>query len=122
MAENHSSATSSPELDDLIAEVTQADAAGKAYHAVAQATAMAVQDAVDHLRNVSTVAGTAIGVALAEFLETGEQNAFDTAVEAATSTVRAATNTFSEVGTAAAAVLNGFPSGDEGSGPTDSQA
>lgn len=46
--------------------------AGQAYQFVAQSTAMAVQDAVDYLRNVSMITSTAIGVASARMIKTDE--------------------------------------------------
>lgn len=91
--------------------VMQASAAGKAYHSVAHATACAIQDAADHLRNTSTIAGTAIGVALAEWMETGDRESFDEVFEVATKTVTSATESFSAVGSAAAAILRSYPSG-----------
>ena len=41
---------------------------GKAYQAVAQATAIEIQEASDQLRNISETEATAIGVAIAEAL------------------------------------------------------
>ncbi|HEY0298244.1 MAG TPA: hypothetical protein VGB84_03405 [Arachidicoccus sp.] len=52
--------------------ITQASATdvtadiGIAYHAVAQSTAIAIQDAVENLRNVNTIALTMIGAASAQ--------------------------------------------------------
>lgn len=40
-----------------------------AYRAVAQSTAIAVQDAVENLRNINTVAATMIGAASAQAIE-----------------------------------------------------
>lgn len=40
--------------------------AGRAYQSVAQSTAIAIQDATDYLRNVSTIATTSIGVGMAQ--------------------------------------------------------
>ena len=43
-----------------------------AQKAVAQSTAIAVQDAADNLRNLSTISTTAIGVALSKLIATGD--------------------------------------------------
>jgi hypothetical protein len=45
------------------------DVAAKVYMSVAQSAALAIQDAVDNLRNVGTIATTAQGVAMAQMLE-----------------------------------------------------
>lgn len=50
--------------------VVKTSGAGKAYQSVAQSAAIAVQDAADALRNVSTIATTAAGVAMAQYLAT----------------------------------------------------
>lgn len=44
--------------------------AGRAYQSVAQSTAIAIQDATDYIRNVSTIAATSIGVAMAQIAAT----------------------------------------------------
>ncbi|HEY0311473.1 MAG TPA: hypothetical protein VGC56_03165 [Allosphingosinicella sp.] len=46
--------------------------AGKAYHAVAASAALAIQDAVDRLRQTGTLATSASGIALAQFLASGD--------------------------------------------------
>ncbi len=45
-------------------QVVLTSGAGKAYQSVAQSSAIAVQDAADALRNISTIATTAAGAAL----------------------------------------------------------
>jgi hypothetical protein len=52
--------------------VSASDAAedtGIAYRAVAQSTAIAIQDAVENLRNINTIAATMIGAASAQAIE-----------------------------------------------------
>lgn len=44
--------------------------AGAAYQAVAESTALAIQDATDELRNINTIEATAEGIATEEELET----------------------------------------------------
>ncbi|KAA0679030.1 hypothetical protein [Roseomonas genomospecies 6] len=90
-------------------QVITASGAGKAYQAVAQSTAMAVQDATDTLRNVSTIATTAIGVAMAQLLATGDPK-YVTALTQAQGMMTSAASDFSSIGTAASTVLKSFPS------------
>lgn len=97
--------------DFAMGPAIKASGAGKAYQAVAQSTAIAIQDATDYLRNTGTITNTAIGVALAEWLVTKEEVPYKDVIQAATGAMEAATTNFSKVGTAAAAILNGYPSG-----------
>ena len=59
-------------------QIMQDEGTIKAFQSVAQSTALAVQDAVDNLRNVNTISSTAIGVAMAQMLavpaEAGQYN------------------------------------------------
>ena len=98
------------QLATMSPQVVLTSGAGKAYQSVAQSTAIAVQDATDALRNVSTIATTAMGVAMAQFLATGEQKYAD-ALTKAQGMVQGATEDYAKLGTAAAAVLKGFPAG-----------
>jgi len=91
-------------------QVVQTSGAGKAYQSVAQSAAIAVQDAADALRNISTIATTAVGVAMAQYLATGEKKYAD-ALGHAQALMQGATSDFKDVGTAAATVLKGFPPG-----------
>ena len=91
-------------------QVVQTSGAGKAYQSVAQSAAIAVQDAADALRNISTIATTAVGVAMAQYLATGEKKYAD-AMNQAQLLMQGATSDFTAVGTAAATVLKGFPPG-----------
>ncbi|MEG2805431.1 hypothetical protein [Stenotrophomonas sp.] len=91
-------------------QVVLTSGAGKAYQSVAQSAAIAVQDAADALRNVSTIATTAAGVAMAQYLATGDEK-YAKVLNQAQSMMQGATDDFSRVGTAAATVLKGFPAG-----------
>ena len=84
--------------------------AGKAYQAVAASAAMAIQDAVDVLRHTSTVATSASGMALAQFLATGDPRYLDALVQSQAMVDKAVTN-LAAVSTAAAKVVKEFPSG-----------
>ncbi|QHB71476.1 hypothetical protein [Stenotrophomonas sp. 364] len=91
-------------------QVVLTSGAGKAYQSVAQSTAIAVQDATDALRNVSTIATTAAGVAMAQYLATGDDKYAKVLTQAQTM-MQGATEDFTRIGTAAASVLKGFPAG-----------
>jgi hypothetical protein len=108
-----------PQIIDLINQVQTAtmsqqvvltSGAGKAYQSVAQSAAIAIQDAADALRNVSTIATTAAGVAMAQLLATGDSK-YQTALNEAQAMMKSATEDFSKVGEAASKVLTNFPSG-----------
>lgn len=90
--------------------VVKVSGAGKAYQSVAQSAAIAVQDATDNLRNVSTISTTALGVAMAQLLATGDPKLLDTIV-AAQGMMKQATSDFSNISAAAANVANSFPTG-----------
>lgn len=45
--------------------------AGKVYESISESTAIAIQDATDNLRNINTIATTAFGVAVSQFLSSG---------------------------------------------------
>ena len=90
-------------------EAIKASGAGKAYQSVAQSTAIAVQDAADYLRNVSTISTTAQGVAMAKFIATKDPIYLQVIQEAQKMTVKASA-AFKQIGTDAGDVLKGFPS------------
>lgn len=91
-------------------QVVLTSGAGKAYQSVAQTAAITVQDAADALRNISTIATTAVGVAMAQYLATGEDK-YAKAMTLAQSMMTNATTDFGNIGSAAATVLKEFPSG-----------
>jgi len=102
-------APGAPAAPALVAPAPAApDPAAQAFVSVAQTTALAVQDAADHLRQVSTLSTTALGVALAQFLSTGDPRYLE-AVTVAQGMVRRATEDFRTVGHAAADLLERFP-------------
>ena len=90
-------------------EAIQSGGAGKAYHAVAQSAALAIQDAVDALRNTTATATTASGIALAQFLASGDARYLDV-LSQAQAMVTKAIQDLDAVGAAAAKVLTQFPS------------
>lgn len=88
-------------------DMLKAAGAGKAYQSIAQSAAMAVQDAADNLRNVSTIGATAVGVLMAQYVESGDTKYKDAIVDAQKIVTQAVT-TFQNVGQAAALVVNSF--------------
>lgn len=84
--------------------------AGKAYQSVAQTAAIAVQDAADTLRNISTIATTATGVAMAEFLATGMPD-MQEFLKVTEKMMANATKDFAAVGEASSKIVSEFKSG-----------
>lgn len=91
-------------------QVVLTSGAGKAYEAVAQSAAIAVQDAADALRNATTTAHAAAGIALAQYLESGDPRYLD-ALDATSKFVKESIENFAATAAAAAAALKQFPSG-----------
>ena len=87
-----------------MADETTAD---KAKQSVAQSTSIAVQDAADNLRNLNTISTTAIGVALAELIATGDPK-YVTVIEQAQKIMEKGTANFADLGSKAAEVAKGF--------------
>jgi hypothetical protein len=99
------------QLAAMSPQVVLTSGAGKAYQAVAQSAAIAIQDAADALRNISTVAATAQGAAIAQMLATPPNPAAADALNAAQAMMTSAVANYTAIGTAAAAILKEFPSG-----------
>ncbi|HEY0013377.1 MAG TPA: hypothetical protein VGB79_11075 [Allosphingosinicella sp.] len=91
-------------------QVVRTDGAGKAYHAVAQAAAIAVQDAADALRSMTAIASTAAGVALAQYLATGDPRFLD-ALDRSRGLVDQAIADYAAIGAASARIVTDFPAG-----------
>jgi hypothetical protein len=96
----------------LSSNVIKLSGAGKAYQSVSQSSAIAVQDATDNLRNINTMATTAMGVAMAQMLATGEVDKYKSIIDAATSMVTNSTTNFHLVGKGAGHLLGEFPTGE----------
>ena len=79
---------------------------------VAQSAAIAVQDAVATLRNLNAMSATAIGVSLAQYIETGDYK-FITAISNANCVAQNAAENFSTVGEKAGDILANFPGQSE---------
>ncbi|HEU0099462.1 MAG TPA: hypothetical protein VFQ67_11895 [Allosphingosinicella sp.] len=90
-------------------QVVLTSGAGKAYQSVAQSTAIAIQDATDALRNISTIATTATGVVVAQLLVGDEKHA--NLLPKLQAIMKSATEDYVAIGAAAANILTEFPSG-----------
>jgi hypothetical protein len=91
-------------------QVVLTSGAGKAFQSAAQSAAITVQDAADALRSISIIATTASGVAMAQFLATGDPKYLH-GVTAAQEMIKVATADYANIGAAAETMLKGFPSG-----------
>ena len=96
----------------LIGSVIKHTGAGKAYQSVSQSSAIAVQDATDSLRNVSTMGITAMGVAMAQMLATGEVDKYGPIIEKANDMIKNSADNFKTIGENASSLLKEFPVGD----------
>lgn len=84
------------------------EAAGRAYQLVAQSAAIAVQDATDALRNITTVATTAAGIAMAQFLASGDPACLEL-LGHARKMVDDAIADYARIGAASASILSELP-------------
>lgn len=75
---------------------------------IAQSMEIAVQDAVDTLRNISTMETTVIGVASAKWLAEPVNVAYKEIIENATKNITFAAENLAKVGETAAALMNEF--------------
>ncbi len=83
-------------------------ALGLSVQSVAQSAAIAVSDATDMLRNVETVMTTAMGAAMAKWIEAPENVFFEQIVTAANTAISNSAKNFEKIGTDAQAVLAKF--------------
>ena len=95
----------------LSSETANLSGAGKAFQAVSQSSAIAIQVATDNLRNINTMATTAMGVAMAQMLATGDVKTYSPIIEAANTMVVNGADNFKAVGTNAGSLLEQFPTG-----------
>lgn len=79
-----------------------------AYEAVAQAAAIAVQDAATYLRQVGMLSAAAIAVCTTKMMETKDPEPWISLIERANASVSSASRVFAEVGENAARVLKAF--------------
>ncbi len=112
---NQSNIILANDVDDP--KVVKIQGAGKAYQSVAQSMALAVQDATDYLRSISTIANTAVAVAtelmITDAADPEKVAQYIKIINQAQNTVNKAAETFKDIGTDAGDILNDFPSGSE---------
>ena len=92
-------------------DVVKVEGAGSSYQAVAQSMALSVQDASTLLRNVSTIATTAIGVATAKFIEEKDPKML-VIIQQSQDMITKTAETFKTIGTNSGEVLKSFPHGE----------
>ncbi|KJY93144.1 hypothetical protein TW84_04545 [Vibrio neptunius] len=92
----------------LTGNVIKASGAGKALQSISQSSAIAVQDATDNLRNINTMATTAMGVALSKMLATGETTPYADILTQVNTMVEQSTTNFANVGEKASKVIQDF--------------
>jgi hypothetical protein len=68
-----------------------------ASQSIAQSSAMALSDATDNLRNISSISTTAIGVALSRFIESGDMRNLE-AIDQANKVVKNSIDSFKVIG------------------------
>ena len=80
-------------------------AVNNAKQSIAQSTALALADATDNLRNLNNLSSTAIGVALSQFIESGDPK-FAQVIHEAQDVVTRGVDNFGSVGEKIAIVLH----------------
>lgn len=95
----------------LSGNVIKVSGAGKALQSISQSSAIAVQDATDNLRNINTMATTAMGVALSQMLATGQTEPYAGILKEVNTMVLHSTTNFHHVGSRASQVLEDFSKG-----------
>ncbi|NOH73182.1 hypothetical protein F0225_17835 [Vibrio pectenicida] len=95
----------------LTGNVIKASGTGKALQSISQSSAIAVQDATDNLRNINTMATTAMGVALSQMLATGQTTPYSEILNQVNTLVQQSTTNFTNVGEGASKVLQEFSNG-----------
>lgn len=96
----------------LVGSIIRHTGAGKAFQSVSQSSAMAIQDATDNLRNISTMSATAMGVAIAQMLATGDVATYTPIITQANTMITNSAENFKTIGNYAGALLKDFPVGD----------
>lgn len=114
MSESNQSEIVPIDNNNVHPDIIKIQGAGKAYQSVAQSMALAIQDATDHLRNISTVASTAVAVATEMMIADPDKlEQYVKIINQAQETVNKAATTFKDIGTDAGDVLDNFPSGSD---------
>ncbi len=101
-----------------MANSTVLDAAGSegaavAYQKVTQATAFAIQDSTDYLRNIMTISSAATGVCLQKMIVEKTTDPYTDIIAAAAKAVTDAQTNFSTIGASAGEIATNFPAGSK---------
>lgn len=80
-------------------------AVGKAVQSVAQTTAVAIQDAANLMRNISTEETVAIGIAMAKWIAEPENIMYEKVINKSLDTIKETAKAFKEIGDSAVNVL-----------------
>lgn len=95
-------------------DVVKTQGAGKAYQSVAQSMAIAVQDVTDHMRNISTIATTAVAVTTELMIANPDKfEQYSKIMDKAQGTVDQAAESFEKIVQEAGKGLKDFPSGSD---------
>lgn len=93
-------------------QVVLTSGAGKAYQSVAQSSAIAIQDATDALRNITTMATSAAGIAIAQMLANpAKVSEYSQVLQEAQNIMSNAASDYASIGSTAASILQDFPAG-----------
>ena len=83
-------------------------AVAKAVQSIAQTSAIAIQDAADMMRNISTVETTAIGVATAKWIANPTNQAYKEIIDKSISMIKDSAKAYGEIGKSVHEVLSLF--------------
>ncbi len=81
----------------------------QAMQVLAHSSAVAIQDAVAHMRNMNTINSTAVGGALAQMLATGDVQSYAQVIEQANAMQANSISHFKSIAEAARDLLRGLP-------------
>lgn len=96
---------------NLCPKVVKTEGAGKAYQSVSQSMAVAVQDATDYLRNITTLNSTAIAVCTQLMIAQQKVEPYGDIIANSQETLKRAVKIFEKVGKSSAKITKEFPSG-----------
>lgn len=105
--------TTKTSRDDVPETTDTAEHNGQVYRFVASSAALAMQDATNHLRNISTISTTAAGVAMSQMLSApADTEHMQRVIDAANRLQEDAVKHFQQMGQNVAALLAQFPKGE----------
>lgn len=84
----------------------------QALQVLAHSSAVAIQDAVAHMRNMNTINATAVGNALAQMLATGDVQSYAQVIEQANTMQAHSLAHFKSIAEAASSLLHNLPTAE----------